>query len=317
MPEPLEQLFTGYWRFLAVRTACKLGLPEQVAAGVCTVTSLASNLSCDPEAMDHLVRALLHAGYLEGEAGGLKLSSEAERLLESHPSSLKHACLLWGAEHMDAWQMLDESIRRGASVFPMLFGYPFFQYLGHHPDRAREYHQAMADYARQDYAGIGKVLDLSTHRSVIDVGGSNGALVASLRKDHPEVAFKIFDLQDHRISEVHDVPFLQGDFFVNIPSGSDALLLSRVVHDWDDPSALRILNNCREALDAGGAVYLIENDLGMLGDGGHLLSLNMLAICGSRERSIQAYGSLLSQAGFLDPSITHHGHHAILKAKRS
>ena len=317
MPEQLEKLFTGYWRYLAIRAACRLGLPEKVASGVNSIPALATSLSCDQTAMENLVGALLHAGYLENKNGGLRLAQEAERLLEDHPRSVKHACLLWGAEHMDVWQQLDESIRTGTAVFPAIFGERFFPYLDHRPERSLEYHKAMAEYGRQDYTGIGKVLDLSAHRSVLDVGGSNGALVAALREHYPKVAFTIFDLQDHRIPQVRDVPFLQGDLFVNVPSGSDALLLSRILHDWDDANTLRILKNCLDAMNEGGSLYVIENDIGALPDGGHLLSLNMLAVCGSRERSIEDHGTLLREAGFRVVSIEHHGYHAIIRSTRA
>ena len=36
-----------------------------------------------------------------------------------------------------------------------------------------------------------------------------------------------------------------GDFFESVPAGADAYLLSRVLHDWDDDDALRILRVCR------------------------------------------------------------------------
>jgi len=230
---------------------------------------------------------------------------------------VKHACLMWGEEHMDTWQHLDMSISSGQAAFPKLFGAPFFRYLDVHPERAREYHKAMFSYAQQDYAGIGEVLALGQHSSVMDVGGGNGALADALRTRYPGVSISIFDIQDHRTPSTRDVPFIQGDFFVAVPSGSDALLLSRVIHDWDDAQALQILRNCHSALPPGGALFLIENDLSLLGDGGHLLSLNMLAICGSRERSVQEYQQLLESSGFRVQGLAHHGKQAIIKTVRA
>jgi len=316
MAERLEHLFTGYWKYLAVRAACKLDLFDHIASGIRNVADLASVINADARALDNLIGALVHEGYLRRSDIGLGLSPEAERLCADHPESAKHACLMWGAEHMDAWQQLDVSIRSGQAVFPMLHGAPFFSYLDGHPDRAVEYHKAMFTYASQDYEGIADVLDLSQYRSVMDVGGGNGALIGSLRAAYPEVSFRIFDIQDHRTEGTRDVAFHQGDFFKGVPEGSDALLLSRVVHDWDDAEALRILGNCHAALPTHGALYLIENDLSLLGDGGHLLSLNMLAVCGSRERSLREYEQLLEHSGFLVLDHVHHGKQAIIKALR-
>lgn len=317
MAEGLEHLFTGYWKYLAVRAACKLDLFDHIASGMRNMADLASVINADARALDNLVGALVYEGYLRRSDIGLGLSPEAERLCADHPESAKHACLMWGAEHMDAWQQLDVSIRSGQAVFPMLHGAPFFSYLDGHPDRAVEYHKAMFDYAQQDYAWIGRVLDLTVHRSVLDVGGGNGALVGALRKAYPDVAFSILDIQDHRSNGTRDINFIAGDFFDAVPAGSDALLLSRVIHDWDDHDAQRILRNCHAALQTGGVLYLIENDLSLLGDGGHLLSLNMLAICGSRERSMNEYEHLLEATGFRVQGLTHHGKQAIIKASRT
>ena len=41
-------------------------------------------------------------------------------------------------------------------------------------------------------------------------------------------------------------------------AGGDAYILSRVIHDWDDDAALKILGNCRRAIRADGSPLLIE-----------------------------------------------------------
>ena len=41
-----------------------------------------------------------------------------------------------------------------------------------------------------------------------------------------------------------------GDFFESVPADGDAYILSRVIHDWDDAAALKILGNCRRAMQA-------------------------------------------------------------------
>jgi len=316
MLEPLEQMFTSYWRYLAVRAACKLDLFDHVAAGIGSVPVLREAMSCDQKALENLVGALVHMGMLSSTDDRSHVTEYAQRLCAHHPRSLKYACLLWGGEHMDVWQQLDQSIRSGQGVFPVLYGKPFFSYLAVHPDRASEYHRAMSEYARVDYLDIGNVLDLSQEGTVLDVGGGNGALVDSLRVHYPEVSFSIFDIQDHRTVASQDLPFIQGDFFQGIPKGSSAFILSRVIHDQDDAEAELILRNCYAALPSGGHLYLVENDVALLGDGGHLLSLNMLAMCGSRERSLKEYLELLDRSGFRMESVAHHGKHVIIRTLR-
>jgi hypothetical protein len=50
-----------------------------------------------------------------------------------------------------------------------------------------------------------------------------------------------------------------GDFFESVPAGGDAYVLSRVIHDWDDGAALKILGNCRRAIRSDGRLSLVES----------------------------------------------------------
>ncbi len=52
--------------------------------------------------------------------------------------------------------------------------------------------------------------------------------------------------------------FIGGDFFETIPDGFDAYLLKHVIHDWDNASALRILENCRRAMGPDGKLLIVE-----------------------------------------------------------
>ena len=92
--------------------------------------------------------------------------------------------------------------------------------------------------------------------------------------------------------------FIVGDLFQKWPVTSDAVILARVIHDWPDRDALRILRRAREAMPKGGVLYVIEVVLGEeTGDGG-LLDLNMLVMTQGAERIVGQFGNLLTQAGF-------------------
>ena len=54
---------------------------------------------------------------------------------------------------------------------------------------------------------------------------------------------------------------MAGDFFASVPGGADAYLLSRVIHDWDDEDAVRILARVREAMGTGSRLLLVEAPL--------------------------------------------------------
>jgi len=92
-----------------------------------------------------------------------------------------------------------------------------------------------------------------------------------------------------------------GDFFVAVPSGGDAYLLSRIIHDWDDAEALQILTRCHEAMDAGAILLLVESVLPTFAHESPAairMDLHMLTMVPGRERTAPEYARLLSAAGF-------------------
>lgn len=94
-----------------------------------------------------------------------------------------------------------------------------------------------------------------------------------------------------------------GDFFDAVPDGGDAYVLSRIVHDWDDERAARILANCRRAMGDDGRLFLVEAVLPENGSSGYdfatSLDLVLLIALGGRERTTTEYQRLLARAGLV------------------
>lgn len=314
MRAELKLLFTQHWLYLAVRAACRIDLFDVVDQGAFSKTQLLGMLDTNEHSTAHLIDALTIHGFLQDSDGLISLTKLSEPLTDSAPDSLKYACLLWGGEHMDVWQSLHQTILSGKPVFPEMFGKGFFEYLEDDETKSREYHKAMYEYARDDYQGIHTSIDLSDIGSCADIGGANGALVEQLIGHYPTVKFTIFDRQDHRGPNATKVNFVQGDYFKGIPELGEVYLLSRVLHDWKDELAVQILKSCFDSLSMGGGLYVIENDLSKLGDGGHLLSLNMMAVCESFERTQDQYERLMNESGFTVKTLKNHNHLLVIKA---
>ena len=76
------------------------------------------------------------------------------------------------------------------------------------------------------------------------------------------------------------------------------MVLARVLHDWDDTPALRLLRRARRALPSGGRLFVVEMVLAEDGSAGGLCDLHLLAVTGGRERTASEYATLLDRAGF-------------------
>ena len=81
-----------------------------------------------------------------------------------------------------------------------------------------------------------------------------------------------------------------------VPAGADAYLLSRVLHDWDDEDALRILRVCRAAMRADARLLVVDAILPERAVDQPFairMDLHMLLLLGARERTEAEFRDLL------------------------
>lgn len=298
--EQLKNTFTAYWKYLALNAACELELFDIIEREEHSIDSLSNNKKWDINGIKNLIGFCIVENYLfYSEQGILKNTDVGKLLIKENPEGLYQACLLWADEHMNAWQNLAFTIRTGKTSFSNLYGKPYFDYLKDQPEVSQLYHKAMHEYARDDYAKIADIHDFSIHQSIMDVGGSYGALIQEIKFNCPETICYLFDLSNV-ITHVSfpNIHLIAGDFFEEIPPCSDAILLGRVLHDWDDEDAIRILDNCYQALPYNGTIYIMEILTDRLDEQPYLLNLNMKAMCNSYERTEKQYTTILQKSGF-------------------
>src|SRR5258707_7439599 len=117
---------------------------------------------------------------------------------------------------------------------------------------------------------VARLVDTSTAKLAVDIGGSSGTLVHSLMSANPQLHGIILDLPDvvpsataaaAALGLAERSSVLAGDFFASVPE-ADLYLLKHVLHDWDDAQSVRILENCRRAMRAGGPGIVVELRLG-------------------------------------------------------
>src|SRR5207247_8794758 len=91
-----------------------------------------------------------------------------------------------------------------------------------------------------------------------------------------------------------------GSFFESVPSGGDAYVLSRVLHNWTDERAASLLGRIREAMPAGARLFVLE-EFAPDGDGpasAGLVDLLMLVAGEGYDRTEAEYRDLLEKTGF-------------------
>ncbi len=299
MKQNLKKTFTSYWKYLALQTACKKDIFDLILSGKKTINELAKFGNFNKTVLSDLMSALEQAETLQIIENKIFLTEKGEVLTENNPNSLKYACIHWGEETMTAWQNLDYTLITGKQAFNHIYKKTFFDYLAEDKSKLENYHKAMNEYARDDYENICEKYDFSIHESIMDIGGSLGALINVISKNNPNLKCYLFDLPEViELIKKHNYKIIKGNFFENIPKVSETLIMSRIIHDWNDKKAIIILQNAYKSLPKNGTLYLIENLTDKIENKAALLSLNMHLITESYERTLSEYKILLEKANF-------------------
>ena len=273
-----------------------LRIAQALADGPRRVAELAQETRADPDTLHRLLRALASDGiFAEDEPGVFRNTPASEVLARDGWDDFAH---LFGGIWLRAALELDAT---GEPSFPRAFGADFWSWLAANPRERAAFDRAMG----QGWQGRLERLESVQWRgdeTVVDVGGGNGSLLAALLDRHPGMRGIVFDLPETVRDEKafgDRCTFVAGSFFEAVPAG-DAFILSTILHNWDDASALRILRTVRAAAGETTRLILLEGVIepGNDPDGAKWLDLLMLALFAGRERTEERWRTLLLDAGF-------------------
>jgi hypothetical protein len=312
-PQPRQQLLQmiiGSWVSRAIYVAAKLRIADHLQEGSRAAEELAAAAGVAPGPLYRLLRALAGVGIFARQADGrFRLNPLAEPLRAGGPESMRALAVMIGEEQDRCWDDLFETVRTGETAFDRLYGRPYFDYLGAHPEQARIFDAAMTGFSSRAMRAMLDAYDLSDVSTLADIGGGLGTNLTAALGRYPAMRGLLFD-RPQVVARAQ--PLLEaggvagrcavegGDFFEAAPGGADAYLLGHILHDWDDARAGLILGNLRLAMPASAKLLLVEYVLPE-GDGasfGKLLDLHMMVLLGGRERTEAEYRRLLAARGF-------------------
>jgi orsellinic acid C2-O-methyltransferase len=213
----------------------------------------------------------------------------------------------------DSWKELEYCVQTGEPAFRRTSPDADAFSIEQDPEQAALFDEAMAAFTAQTAVAVAAAYDFSPFRTVLDVGGGNGALLIGILNANPGLRGIVFDRpltidgarrQIAAAELTSRCDAVEGDFFAAVPSGADAYLLKHVIHDWDDAKAVTILRNCHRATGPHGKLLIVEGvyplriDQSLDSRGAAANDVNMLVCTGGRQRSEAEFCSLYDAAGF-------------------
>jgi hypothetical protein len=307
-----QRLVSGFRVYQMVVAACRLQLPDLVAEGPKTADELAASTETHGPSLRRMLRGLAAWSFIEEKPDGRFGATPLSDTFRSDKPGLRNMAIMLSKEEYQAWGDLLHTVQTGKPAFEHVFGKNRWEKLGEDPQAAAEFNAAMVELSSRVAQSFASAYDLGAARTVVDVGGGNGALLIAVLRANPEVRGILFDLAqglsgaDEKLAAagVADrVTLHEGSFFEAVPSGGDVYLLKSIVHDWDDERALAILQACRRAMDAEARLVILERELaGRIEDPSEALpsvmsDLNMMVVLGGMERTPDEYRELLARAG--------------------
>ncbi|CAJ1976381.1 unnamed protein product [Sphenostylis stenocarpa] len=319
------QIF-GHLKPLCLKWAVQLGIPDIINnhGKPITLPHLVSALQIAPSKADfvhRLMRFLAHNGIFDIHQSqadhDLTFSlTPASKLLVTGSGYCLSPMVLLNTDPllMSKYHHLGEWIRGedptlyetalGTSIWGLIDGEP--KYLSLFSEGMASDSQ-MVDLALKNCSSVFENLD-----SIVDVGGGTGTTARIISNAYPKLKCVVLDLPQviPNFTGTNNLSFVGGDMFKSIPQ-ADAILLKWVLHDWNDESCIKILQNCKDSISGKGnrgKVIIIETVINEKLDCEDMtqtklgLDISMLAING-KERTEEEWKQLFIEAGFKDYKI--------------
>ena len=318
MPQPqtppahvgILQIMTGAYVAGAVSCLAQLGIPDLLEAAPKSAEELAKEIGADPRALYRLMRATASVGVLsEGPDGKFSQTPMSAVLRSNATPSLRAWTIMGGREwHGRGWSNLGYCVRTGKQAVEQIYGAHVFDFLKQHPAEGQIFNDAMTELSMIDSPAVAEAYNFEGIRSIADVGGGHGLLLATILKGNPHLRGILYEMP-HVIEGAKNGPLkplldrctlASGDMFSSVPEGVDAYIMKHIIHDWPDDGCLQILKACRKGVNSGGRLLVVDSVIQPGNDfsPGKFLDLQMLIFPSGCERTEKQFRDLFAASGW-------------------
>jgi 2,7-dihydroxy-5-methyl-1-naphthoate 7-O-methyltransferase len=287
-----------------VHAAATLRIANHIDAGIDEIDKLAAAAQCDSAALHSMLGHLVNKGVFEEPQPGRFALNECARGLLDSALHLGLNLEGIGGRMAWAWGSFLAYVRRGVPAYDEIFGRPFWEDLEAHPKIAAEFDALIGPAGHGTPNPDFQITDgWEAVRTIVDVGGGTGAMLAEMLHARPQVHGTLVDLPRTaaratetfaRAGVMDRVTIVGQSFFDPLPPGADLYLLRGILNDWPDREAIVILNRCAKAAYPAGRVVVLKS---VGADGASKrLSIEMVLL-GGKHRSATEFREIAHQSG--------------------
>ncbi|RBL90142.1 methyltransferase [Chitinophaga flava] len=303
------QHITNHWISCCVYAAARFNIADILVAGPKDLESLAAETGTHAPSLYRLLR-LLAANEIFEEVSPRVFANTpmATALIGNAHGSMKAFVLVQLGEIYNPWGEVVESVRTGKTAFDEHYRANLWSYYKAHEDKGLNFMKGMTNLTQFADTAILEQYDFSPFKTITDIGGGNGALLSAILKKTPNTSGIIFD-EPYVITQTaaliaadtaikNRCTTIGGNFFEQVPAGTDAYIMKLILHDWTDEDAIKILSVCSRAMRKDSKILVIDGVVpeGNTHHGSKLADMNMLVTTGGRERSAAEFDELFRRS---------------------
>lgn len=303
----IEKLEWAVWPSFAMLAGIQIDLFTILKDGPMTTEQIADSIGVRSDKLKPLLYALAAVGLLTVERGLFSNTTEANHfLVRGSPSYRggKHENLL---NHWKAGLKTADSIRTGSPQAKLDFS-------SASKDRLEMFYRSNHAQAIRRGRELVTMYDLSSHRTLLDVGGGSGGLAIAITEACPHIQATVVDLPTvtpitqgivEEAGASDRVQVMTADVLSDSLKGLfDAAVLSSLIQVISPDKAGRVLKNVGKVIGPGGVIYIrgdVLNDSGVSPLGSVMRNLIYLNIYDEGQAyTEQEHREWLKEAGFED-----------------
>ena len=261
LPLPLLDSLFSIMKARGLMAGVRLGIFEALGEGPLAASEVAARCRLDAEGTELLLRFLVGIEYLKMDGDKFTLNDLSRRTLVAGAEQEMIGYVLWNYTQWEMVAGLDDLVRTGRGID--------FHETMTDPEGWANYQRAMMEVARFSAPLVAARVPVKAGaRRLLDIAGSHGLFGAAICRKHPPMKSTVLDLpaaveharelaREQKIDDI--VEHRAGDLLADdYGSDNDVVLLSNILHHFDEATNVAILRRAFDSLTEEGTVAIWE-----------------------------------------------------------